>query len=154
MIDPIIQFYVFLAIIILNIVFLILFLLQKRRLNSLFQGKSGENLEDVIKKASKDIQQLYSGFENISNEAENQKKQLSGTIKKIGIVRFNPFNNTGGDQSFALALLDSKNSGIVLSSLYLREGTRIYAKPIQELKSKYPLSKEEEDALKKAINEK
>ncbi len=153
MIDQTIQLYVFLTLIALNIVFLVLFLLQRRRLNSFLRGKNGGDLEELIKKSSRDIRQLYLGFENISNEAEIQKKQLSGTIKKIGIIRFNPFNNTGGDQSFALALLDSTNSGIVISSLYLREGTRIYAKPIQELKSKYPLSKEEEEALNKAVGQ-
>lgn len=152
MIDQTIQFYVFLALVALNIFIIILFLLQRSRLNAFLQGKNGGNLEDLIKKASKDIQELHLGFQNVSNEAENQKKQLSSTIKKIGIVRFNPFNNTGGDQSFALALLDSMNSGIVISSLYLREGTRVYAKPIESLKSKYPLSKEEEEAIKKAIN--
>lgn len=151
MIDTTTQFYILLALIVLNIIFLLLFMLQRQKLNSFLRGKNGGNLEEIIKKNTKDIDELNLGFKKIAIEAENQKKQLSGTIKKIGIVRFNPFNNTGGDQSFALALLDSANSGIVISSLYLREGTRIYAKPIQELKSKYPLSKEEEVALKKAV---
>lgn len=151
MIDQTTQFYVFLLLVVLNIVFLLLFFLQRHRLNSFLQGKNGKNLEDLIKKSSHDIEDLRLSFEKISSETENQKKQLIATIRKVGVVRFNPFNNTGGDQSFAIALLDSTNSGIVISSLYLREGTRIYAKPIQELKSKYPLSKEEEEAIKKAI---
>ncbi len=153
MIDPTTQFYVFLAVIGFNFVFLILFFVQRHRLNAFLRGKNGGDLEELIKKSSRDIHELYIGFENISNEAESQKKQLVSTIKKIGIVRFNPFNNTGGDQSFALAFLDSTNSGIVISSLYQREGTRIYAKPIQGLKSTYPLSKEEEEAIGKAISE-
>lgn len=151
MADQIIQFYIFLLLAALNIVFLILFFLQRHRLNSFLQGKNGKNLEDLIKKSSQDIEDLRSRFEKILSETENQKNQLIATIGKVGVVRFNPFNNTGGDQSFAIALLDSTNSGIVISSLYLREGTRVYAKPIQELKSKYPLSKEEEEAIKKAI---
>lgn len=152
MVDQTTQFYIFLLLATLNILFLIFFLLQRQRLNSFLQGKNGENLEDLIKKSSSDIEQMRSRFEKILSETENQKKQLIAAIRKVGVVRFNPFNNTGGDQSFAIALLDSTNSGIVISSLYLREGTRVYAKPIQELKSKYPLSKEEEEAIKKAIN--
>jgi hypothetical protein len=70
----------------------------------------------------------------------------------VGLVRFNPFQDIGGDQSFSLALLDGKNDGVTLSSLYSREGVRIYCKSIQQGQSpQYPLSKEEEQAVTMAI---
>lgn len=154
MIDQTIQFYVILALLALNTIFLVLFFLQRRRLNSFLRGKNAESLENLIKSSLKNVEDMDLNFKKILAETNEQKKQFAATIKKVGVIRFNPFNNTGGDQSFALALLDSNNSGIVISSLYLREGTRIYAKPIKELKSSYPLSKEEEEAINKAIDEK
>jgi hypothetical protein len=70
--------------------------------------------------------------------------------QKISVVRFNPFGDTGGDQSFVLAVLDSHNSGYVLTSIHGREGTRVYVKPIDYGKSKYALSTEEQQALAQA----
>ncbi|NTV41155.1 MAG: DUF4446 family protein, partial [Candidatus Moranbacteria bacterium] len=73
------------------------------------------------------------------------------SIHKVGIVRFNPFKDIGGDQSFALALLDGKDCGIVISSLHTREGTRIYSKPvIKGISEKYTLTEEEKNAIKEA----
>jgi len=73
------------------------------------------------------------------------------TFQKIGIVRFNPFLTRGGNQSFVIALLDSKNSGFVISSLFAEEGSRMYAKSVVNAKSDHTLSKEELEAIQKAI---
>lgn len=72
-------------------------------------------------------------------------------VQKVGFLRFNPFNDTGGDQSFVLALLDSKDTGVVISSLYTREGVRVYAKEIQNGNPKHQLSDEETRTLREAI---
>lgn len=149
--NPFIETSLVLFLIVLNAAFIILFFLMWRRLGRFLKGKSGKSMEDVINKSSTDISRLSDDMENVSRELEKQGEMMIATIKKIGIIRFNPFNNTGGDQSFAIAMLNSRNSGIVISSLYLREGTRVYAKPIEKLKSTYPLSQEEEDAIKKAV---
>lgn len=148
--DPLIQLVFFLFLIFLNIILLIAFFGFKKKVNFFLQGKNARNLEESINKLISDSAALRLNLEKISQKQKTQDKMLSSTIKKIGIVRFNPFNNTGGDQSFAIALLNSENSGIIISSLYLREGTRIYAKPVDKLKSSYPLSKEEEEAIQKA----
>jgi hypothetical protein len=74
-------------------------------------------------------------------------------IKKIGVVRYNPFNEIGGNQSFVVAMLDGKNNGFVISSLFAKEGTRIFTKTVKSGKSEYALSKEEVEAVQKAINE-
>jgi cell division protein FtsL len=122
----------------------------KRKLKTFFNGKKATDLEGVLfeeikrlKKAEKDIEQLF-------NSSKILKKMASQSIQKIGIVRFNPFKETGGNQSFAIALLDSKDNGLVISSLFTRQGTRIYSKPIEAGQSKYSLSKEEIEALGKA----
>lgn len=70
-------------------------------------------------------------------------------VQRVGLVRFNPFDETGGDQSFCVALLDAHNNGMVISSLHSRQGTRIYAKPVREGQgTQYQLSKEEQEAIK------
>lgn len=70
-------------------------------------------------------------------------------LQKVGIVRFNPFSDSGGDQSFSLALIDGQNSGFVISSLHSRQETRMYLKPVVNGKGKeFPLSREEEQAIK------
>lgn len=152
-ISPFALFVLFFIIIILNVILLIKFLALRKKLAFFLQGKDAKTLEDTINTIIVDNKAGNAIISRISQEQERQKKDLSLSIKKIGIIRFNPFNNTGGDQSFAIALLNSENSGMIISSLFMREGgTRIYAKPIEKLKSTYQLSKEEEEAISKATN--
>jgi hypothetical protein len=77
---------------------------------------------------------------------------LKGSIQRIGLVRFNPFQETGGDQSFAVALLDGRGDGVVLSSLHSRAMTRFYAKPIKAGASAVSLSDEESQAVRQALD--
>jgi len=124
----------------------------KKKNAEIYAGNKARNLEEVIlqqsknlKTLDKDIQELY----NISNQINNL---ASRGIHKAAMVRFNPFKEVGGDQSFAIALLNGKNNGLVISSLYTREGTRIYAKSITAGSSdKHPLTEEEEQAIKNAL---
>ena len=104
----------------------------------LLQKEKNDNLEEKLKEAFLKIKEL----ENISEK----------TIQKTGIVRFNPFNEIGGNQSFFIALLDNKNNGFVISSLFTQEVNRVYTKTLKNGKSDYPLSKEEIEAIGKAIN--
>ena len=83
-----------------------------------------------------------------------QLQSASGGLgRNIGLVRFNPYGDTGGDYSFALALLDPGGDGVVLTCLYHREGCRVYAKPVSEWKSPQVLSEEEVEALERARGE-
>lgn len=75
------------------------------------------------------------------------------SVQKIGFIRFNPFSETGGDNSFALTLLDHRNNGVIISSLYAREGVRVYGKSIEGGKPKHPLSEEEGRSLQQALKE-
>lgn len=98
-----------------------------------------------LKTLDKDIQELY----RISNQIHSLAHR---GLHKTGLVRFNPFKDIGGDQSFAIALLNGKNNGMVISSLYTKDGTRVYSKSIAGGKSeKYSLTEEEEQAIKIAM---
>lgn len=124
----------------------------RRKNEDFFAGGKVRNLEELlisqnngIKLLDKDIQELYS----ISNQIN---KLAFRSYHKIGVIRFNPFKDVGGDQSFAIALLNGKNNGITLSSLYSRDGARFYAKSIINGESpKHPLTQEEKDAIVIAI---
>lgn len=105
--------------------------------------KEPENLKEVLSQ----FKDLEINFEKLSEEFENLKKENQLSIKKIGLVRFNPFKEIGGDQSFSVALLDDNDSGIVITSLYSREGNRVYGKSIKGGQSEYLLSAEEKQAM-------
>lgn len=106
-----------------------------------------EDLENYIYRVEK-VEKQNSDLQLVCKEISNQ---MSGCIQKIGIVRYNAFKDTGSDLSFALALLDENNTGVVMNGIYSREMSNIYAKPIKEGKSSYTLSDEEKEAIQKAI---
>lgn len=92
-----------------------------------------------------------------ANETQRIQKELSrlsgkmgNCLQKIGVVRFNPYSDTGGNQSFALACLSESNSGLVILSLHGREGTRVYIKGIERGKATSSLSREEKQAIEEA----
>lgn len=73
-------------------------------------------------------------------------------IQKVELIRYNPYDETGGDQSFSVALLDNEGIGVVVTSLHARSGTRVFAKPVIKGSSgKYRFSREEEFVIKKAL---
>ena len=105
-----------------------------------------KTLKDVFQKEKKNEVEIG----GIKKEIGKIKKDDLVHLQKVGLVRFNPFNETGGDHSFSIALLDGKNTGFVLTGLHTRERTRIYIKGIEKSESKYELSKEELKAINKA----
>ena len=80
------------------------------------------------------------------------ERRTLNSIQHVGLVRFNPFEDTGSDQSFAIALLDGERDGVVISSLHGRANTRIFAKPVQGGVSNHALSDEEERAIRIAVS--
>lgn len=125
----------------------------KKKTGDFNLGETGLKIEEsldrhakMIKALDKDVQELY----NISNQINNLSFR---GLHKVALVRFNPFKDLGGDQSFSVALLNGKNNGIVISSLHTREVTRVYSKAITGGKSeKYPLTEEEEQVVKQAMS--
>lgn len=113
---------------------------ERKFLTGLFpkEGKSFKNrLEEVFKEVT---------------SLEEFKKQNLEHVQKVALKRYNPYQDTGGDQSFSLALLDALGNGIVLTSLHSRAGTRVFAKPINSGKEeKFELSEEEKEVVKQAL---
>jgi hypothetical protein len=117
----------------------------------LFSGKNAKDLEGVILEQVEKSKQLEQAIISLKDMDQRIIGNLAYALQKFGMVRFNPFGEVGGNQSFAVCLLDNFNSGVIILSLYSRDGVRIYAKPIQKGKSEYQLSKEEEEALRIAM---
>ncbi len=95
-------------------------------------------------------QQNSDRLAELEQSVDGLRTAMAGRVGRVGVVRFNPFQETGGDQSFSIALLDDHGNGVVITSLYTRDGTRIYAKPLEQGRSSYPLMDEEEEAIARA----
>lgn len=124
---------------------------QGKFLKLLFPKPEGRD----IRKKFEEIIKTIEGFKIRLSDADKKVEEIKVAglkhIQKVELLRFNPYNDTGGDQSFTVCLLDNKGSGIVVTSLHARSGTRIFGKEINLGKSNYQLSKEEEAVIKKAI---
>jgi len=105
--------------------------------------------------APEEVLAMLGSLQNKINELEGKisllEEENKKMIQKVGMIRFNPFSGTGGDQSFSLALLNKENDGLTITSYYSNGGSSVYGKPIKKGKSRYPLSNEEEKAIKDAI---
>lgn len=128
----------------------IAFLLFANFFRRLTKGTEGGDLKKVLEgiliREAKNAQ----GVEELNRQVRELKEEGFGHVQKVGLIRFNPFKEIGGDHSFSLALLDGKDTGIVITGLHTRERTRIYAKVIKNGKSEFELSDEEVKALAKA----
>ena len=113
---------------------------------------NGKDIEEDLENYMYRVERVEKQNAEIINYIKNIDNDLNRCIQKIGIVRYNAFQDTGSDLSFALALLDEKNNGVVLNGIYSREMSNIYAKPVENGKSKYTISEEEGLAIEKAIN--
>ncbi|MCI8617115.1 MAG: DUF4446 family protein [Clostridia bacterium] len=120
----------------------------KKFMNKLGNGK---NLEEDLENFMYKVDRVEKQNAEITNYCRNLEDDLSKCIQKIGIVRYSAFKDTGSDLSFAVALLDEKNNGVVFNGIYSREMSNIYAKPVENGNSKYTLSNEELEAIEKAI---
>jgi hypothetical protein len=123
----------------------------RRRLRRVLPEGESTSLDQILDRHAHDIDELSTRLEALNKLHHELEAIMHRAIQKVGVVRYNPFNDTGGDQSFAIALLDSQGNGIVVSSLHSRTDTRVFAKPVQSGRSRYPLSDEEQDAIRKAL---
>ncbi len=122
------------------------------RLRMVFGGRKASDLEDIMKGIVKELEEVDNFRGEMEKYLESVERRLRRSAQHVGVVRFNPFHDAGGDQSFSIAIMDEKKNGIVLSSLYGRETSRLYAKPLENASSRYQLSKEEEQAIGEALN--
>ena len=119
--------------------------------NKLSKGVTEKSLKSVLENLMKTGESNKRDIDYLKSYCDRIHKEGLFHIQKIGLVRFNPFKDTGGDQSFILSLIDGNNTGVIISGLYARSGTRWYAKKIMKGKSfEHELSDEEKMALKEA----
>jgi len=139
--------YLALAATVLLVVVFCMHVSLRRRLVRLSLGRNG-SIEETISVLMRDMKE----FKEFRSELEKYLKlaegRLRGAVRGVGVVRFNPFTGEGqgGNQSFALALLDELGAGVVLSTLYSRDRVGVYAKPLSAFTSTYELSEEEKQA--------
>ena len=118
--------------------------------NRLTAGVSAKTLSEILNEFLNQDKLTKAQLLKINREIQSVQLEAKNYIQKIGLIRFNPFADTGGDQSFSLALLDAKDNGIVITSLFARTGVRWYIKKIHGGKGvEHELSVEEKEAIKK-----
>ena len=146
------------ALLVLNIILMILviftnikFVLFKKQSRD-FMKKLGDgtNIEEMLKKYIKATDYVNQENALIKSNIKNIEKEMKSNLQNVGIVRYNAFDDVGSNLSFAVAILDDYNNGIVLNGIYARETSSVYAKPVVNGDSEYPLSNEEKEAIKKA----
>jgi hypothetical protein len=120
---------------------------------TLTAGTSAGNLETVLEDHVRQVQQATQRVSELDELTRRLEYSSRNHLQRLGFLRFNPFRDSGGDQSFALALADQEGNGVVLSGLHGRDGTRVYAKPLAAWKSVYPLTDEEQQAIGSAKGE-
>lgn len=131
---------------------LVFYCLKLKKRLDLFSGGGEKSLEEFVRSQIKKLERQEGEIKKIFGEVSRLGEISQRSFQKVGVVRFNPFNEVGGDQSFCVALLDAQNNGFVISSLYGRQMNRVYAKPVEKGFSKYQLSEEEKGALEKATS--
>jgi hypothetical protein len=140
--------------IILLIALFFMHLTLRRRFARLALGRSG-SLEETIAILTRDMKEFKEFRSELQKYLKLAESRLRGTVQGVGVVRFNPFasGGQGGNQSFALALLDEMGHGVVLSTLYARDRVGVYAKPLANFASTHELSEEEKKSVEKAREE-
>ena len=155
-----IQPWIGMATIVLVIAVLVYCVILHIRLGSLtkkydffMQGENGASLERKLSVEVSEIRDAAKGLETMMTEQAAIRNIQSNTIQKIGFIKYNACENIGNDLSFALTLLDGNNNGICISSIYGRNESRIFSKPIVKGKSLVSLSQEELESLNEALGE-
>ncbi|NLG86392.1 MAG: DUF4446 family protein [Firmicutes bacterium] len=136
--------------------FLIIFLWLRlgavtKRYNTFMAGSPGAALEDMLIELVERSRQQDENMKGLHFALRQLEQMYQNAIQHVGVVRFNAFPDAGSDLSFAIAVLDGSGDGFVLSSIYGRDESRVYAKPIHQGKSSYFLTQEEEAAIAQSL---
>lgn len=135
-----------------NIVLTLRLRTMQARYHAAIGGQDGLDIETQLGEVHTRSHENSEHLHNIEETLQALTDTLAGRAGRVGVVRYNPFAETGGDQSFALAIVNDAGTGVVISSLHNRDATRVYAKPLTNGESKYQLTDEELDAIQHALN--
>ncbi len=146
-----------LGVIALLLVLVIYLLCSLSSLKSLYQEmmrgeESGQSMEKMLLSHIEETRHVSEENDKLRQENARIDALLQTAVTRVGVVRFSAFKDMGSDLSYAVALLDAKNNGVVLSSIFAREDSRSYVKPIENGHSSYTLTAEEQQAVKDAIS--
>lgn len=146
--NTIILFYIISAVV---VIILLWILMLEIRLKKFFAGTKARNLEEMIVMVGEKIDKIENSQEKIDEHLITVDDRLNKSIRSIQTVRFNPFIDAGGNQSFAISFVNDEGNGVIISSLYARDRMSIFAKPVINGKSEFELSSEEKEVLEKSI---
>ncbi len=124
---------------------------MKKRYRKMMAGVDGANIERMLMGHIDEVKKVVEKSEQLDMENKRIDALLQTAVTRVGVVRFRAFEDMGSDLSYAVALLDSHNDGVVLSSIFGREDSRSYVKPITNGSSSYTMTQEEEQALHDAM---
>lgn len=123
----------------------------KSSYTSFMRGKDGKTLEDSILERFDDLEAISDLTNENKREIQNLRRKMESDYQKVGIVKYDAFNEMGGKLSFAVTLLDGNNNGLIINSMHSRDGCYNYVKEIVKGESYIELSEEEAESLEKAI---
>ena len=155
-IDPAYIIIGLLAVVFILLILYIIIVCKMRKIlriyNRFMKGKSMESMEDVVMSQFDRMEALEQSVEVNIGDIKKMEENLQKAYQKVGLVKYDAFREMSGTLSYSFALLDNNDNGVVISSMYSREGCYSYAKEVIHGESAINLSEEEKDALKKAIN--
>ena len=126
---------------------IVLLFIHKRYISFMKKLGNGSDLNEMLKSYLKEVESIKKDNSEIKGYYTKLDSDIASCIQKVGLVRYNAFKDVGSDLSFAIALLDGNNNGVVFNGIYGSEYSNIYAKPIKNKESNYQLSQEEEYAI-------
>lgn len=133
------------------VVILILWIIfTEYRFKKFFAGTGAKDLEGVMREVSKELSEIEKIQIKTIKHLDTVDKRLDKSIRSIEMIRFNPFEDAGSNQSFAISLVNDEGDGVILSSLYARDRMSVFAKPVNKWNSSTSLSDEESEVLEKS----
>ncbi len=117
-------------------------------------GPAQENMTELVARHVRDVGELSKQFDGLMQRYDYLLELLQGAVQRVALVRYDAFEDMGGKLSYSVAILDDNGDGVLMSSIYARNENRTYAKPVKAGVSPHVLSREEEEALKRAFRSK
>lgn len=148
--------YIVLGLVVFCLILLVVLLMNLSRLKKIqqkyqaFMIKEDVDLEDLLIHYAKKVNNVKLKQDEMKEQMNTLSNELKYCTQKVGVVRYNAIEKVGADLSFAIAMLDAEDNGVVLNGIYSRDGSYVYSKPVQDGQSTYQLSDEEKEAIRLA----
>lgn len=126
----------------------------EKRYKKMMRGTTGKTIEDLVSEYTAKIEGTLDDVKKLDEECRSINTRLKSCVQKVSITRYKAFDDVGSDLSFSIAMLDESNDGFVITGIYGRNDSTMYAKPVEKGISKYDLSDEEKQVLREALGQK